>query len=159
VILNLESYLPGIARLCAIKMQIKTTKRKYIPQLLKLAGLKNDFAHEYIATEITKQLHALDYQNFCIQYCKSTCREKMDCSYFHVGPPFCWDINTTIDAPDLTCQLKTVLGMQRDECPKVVLCHDHGTGDLLQYANLTARDNVMLDAITRKEYDMLNPYL
>jgi hypothetical protein len=42
---------------------------------------------------------------------------------------------------------------------KVVLHHDHGTGDLLQYANLTPRDDVMLDAITRKEYDLLNPYL
>ena len=67
-----------------------------------------------------------------------------------------------IDAPDLMCQMKRVLGMSNlileDECSTVVP-RLHGSGNLSQYANLTERDNAILDVITREEYAVLGPYL
>jgi hypothetical protein len=146
----------------------KNDQRKYIPQLLKLAGLPNDLAREYIASDnkIAPCLGLSEFLQTILQV-HSQGKDGLLNEHFrpqHLycflhAPPSHWDIITMIDAPDLTCQLKTVLGMQRDECLTVVLRRHHGTGDILQYANLTARDNVMLDAITRKEYDLLSPYL
>jgi hypothetical protein len=50
--------------------------------------------------------------------------------------------------------------MQLDECSTVtVIPRHHESGDLSQFVNLTANDNDILDVITRKEYELLTPYM
>ncbi|KAL7469008.1 hypothetical protein ACHAXS_009249 [Conticribra weissflogii] len=86
--------------------------------------------------------------------------------FLHVGPEK-WGEVTTIDDSKLTCKLEKMLGIGSvGDNGEVMDCRDtevmgkeHTTGDLSQYTTMTELDEAILNAITRKEYEVLGPYL
>jgi len=79
---------------------------------------------------------------------------------FKYAPPSMWTVVTTISDPKALCSLKSVVW--RSENTSKVLDNDclmTKTHNSTQLLNLTMEDEVILDKITSKEYEMLAQYL
>ena len=148
---------------------------KYVPQLLDLAGPSNNITARikkttYTGREYTgREFPCLDLSEYLSVLSQIHSQGKegslnshfipQHLSCFRDAPPAMWKVVTTISDPNALCSLKSIVSRSAnvsnvgEECQMV---KKHKSTVSL---NLTRADEVILDRITREEYEMLGPYL
>jgi hypothetical protein len=138
--------------------------RRLVPGLLDLAGSSNITARadeefpcldlsDYLA--VLFQIHTQGKEGFLNTHFLP---QHLGC--FKYAPPSMWTVVTSISDPNARCSLKSVV-LRSANTSKVLdndclMTKSHNSTMLL---NLTLEDEVILDKITSKEYEMLAQYL
>lgn len=138
---------------------------RIVAGLLKLAGSSNDITartdlgfpcldfSDYLT--VLAQIHAQGKEELLDGHFRP---QQLGC--FKDVPPSMWTVVTTIGGPTALCSLKSVLSKNAstfektdDDC-RMVKSHNY-----TRRVNLTGEDEVILDKITRREYEVLGQYL
>eukprot|EP00986_Skeletonema_menzelii_P014534 scaffold9751_cov153-Skeletonema_menzelii.AAC.5 len=148
---------------CDTYKEIRGHKR-LVPKLLELAGSSN------ITARTDKGFPCLDLSDYLavLSHIHAQGQEGSLDDHFlpqHLGcfknaPPSLWTVVTTVSDPTARCSLKSVvtksanMSNTHDDC-QMVKRH----GRKIESTNITREDEVMLETITRKEYELLGQYL
>ena len=136
-----------------------------VPHLLKLAGPKIN-----ITARTDKGFPCLDFSDFLavLSHIHAQGKEGLLDEHFlpqHLGcfknaPPSMWTVVKTISDPSTRCSLKSVVSKHAstfdkldDDC-RMVKSHNY-----TRSVNIAGEDEVILDKITRKEYELLGEYI
>eukprot|EP00984_Skeletonema_dohrnii_P018489 scaffold8651_cov141-Skeletonema_dohrnii-CCMP3373.AAC.2 len=139
--------------------------RRLVPELLKLAGPSST-----ITARTDKGFPCLDLSDYLavLSQIHAQGREDSLNEHFlpqHLGcfkdvPPSMWTVVTTISGPNALCSLKSVvmksaniMSNADDDC-QMIKTHSY-----TRSLDLSRADEVILDRITSKEYEMLGQYL
>uniref|UniRef100_A0A7S2KG62 Carbohydrate sulfotransferase n=1 Tax=Skeletonema marinoi TaxID=267567 RepID=A0A7S2KG62_9STRA len=138
--------------------------RMFVPRLLKLAGPSSNMTartdkgfpcldlSDYLA--VLSQIHAQGREGSLNEHFLP---QHLGC--FKDVPPSMWTVVTTISGPNALCSLKSVvlksanMSNMDDGC-KMIKTHGRARS-----VDLSRADEVILDRITSKEYEMLGQYL
>ena len=148
---------------CDTKFDIND-HRNLVPHLLNLAGSTN------ITAQIDMGFPCLDLSNYLAVLLQIHAQGKEGFLDFHFLPqhlacfknahPSMWSVVTTISDSNALCSLKYVVlrsantSKADNDCQKMTKSHA-----IKLLLNLTREDEVILDKITSKEYEMLEQYL
>jgi len=151
---------------CDTNTEIRGHKR-LVPQLLNLAGPSNN-----ITARTDKGWPCLDLSDYLAVLSQIHAQGKEDSleSHFlpqHLGcfidaPPAMWTVVTTISDPNALCSLRHVVSgganqLSTDDDCQMMKIHNYTRG--FEDLTHTKEDEIILDRITRKEYEVLGQYL
>ena len=138
--------------------------RMFVPRLLKLAGRSSN-----ITARTDKGFPCLDLSDYLavLSQIHAQGREGSLNEHFlpqHLGcfkdmPPSMWTFVTTISGPNALCSLKSVVLKSANMSNTDDDCQMIKTHNYTRNVDLSRADEVILDRITIKEYEMLRKYL
>jgi len=153
---------------CDITKRLDEHKAFRVPDLMKLAGSSNITAR--VDSDGFPCLDLSDYLALLLQVHTQGKEGFLDTHFLpqHLGcfkyaPPSMWTVVTSISDPNARCSLKSVIMKSKnpsmlkvDNDCEMMVSHNRTTTTPF---NLTVEDEVILDKITSKEYDILAQYL
>mmetsp|Transcript_13804 Transcript_13804/g.17537 ORF Transcript_13804/g.17537 Transcript_13804/m.17537 type:complete len:157 (-) Transcript_13804:131-601(-) len=139
--------------------------RIFVPELLNLVGPSSN-----ITARTDKGFPCLDLSEYLavLSQIHGQGREGLLNSHFlpqHLGcfkdvPPSMWTVVTTISGPNALCFLKSVVSKSTNNMSNMDDgCQMIKTHNYTRSVDLSRADEVILDRITSKEYEMLGQYL
>mmetsp|Transcript_4868 Transcript_4868/g.7984 ORF Transcript_4868/g.7984 Transcript_4868/m.7984 type:complete len:337 (+) Transcript_4868:148-1158(+) len=154
---------------CDVEMEIHELVH-IVPKLLDLAGPSSNITARIKRTKRTgREYPCLDLSDFLavLSHIHSQGKEgsldthflPQHLSCFSDAPPAMWNVVTTISDPNALCSLKSIVSRSANVSNTGEDCQMVKEHNITLSLNLTAADEVILDRITRKEYEMLGSYL
>eukprot|EP00984_Skeletonema_dohrnii_P025923 scaffold15159_cov102-Skeletonema_dohrnii-CCMP3373.AAC.1 len=149
---------------CDTEAEIKEHRGNIVPLLLKLAGPSSN-----ITARTDKGFPCLDLSEYLavLSQIHVQGREGLLDVHFlpqHLGcfkdvPPSMWTVVTTISGPNALCSLKSVVSKSANMSNTDDDCQMIKTHNYTRSVDLSRADEVILDRITSKEYELLGQYL
>ena len=144
--------------------------RKFVPELLHLLGPSSNItARTKINARTDKGFPCLDLSDYLavLSQIHSQGKQGLLDRHFlpqHLGcfrdaPPAMWKVVTTISDPNALCYLKSIVSRSTNVSNTDGDCQMLKSHISTKRFNVTKEDEIILDRITREEYEMLGAYL